>query len=83
MTRAEALALKQFKHLCNCGGYAYSMNGRDRANPHMSWCPQDAEYREWYEAMYSLKSMVEVARESTNAKSQSGISGGGGIVNPG
>lgn len=53
MTQAEALKLKTFKHHCNCGGYAWSMNGRNALNPHMSWCPQRSEYAEWVKALGS------------------------------
>ena len=49
MNLDEAKNLKSFKNYCNCGGYAWSMNGRDRARPHMSWCPQMKEYNEWYD----------------------------------
>ena len=52
MTHDEAKALKTFKHHCTCGGFAHSMNGRDPADPHMRWCPQDEQYREWYAAMH-------------------------------
>lgn len=52
MTLEEATALKSFKHYCTCGGFASSMNGRDPADPHMHWCPQDQEYRAWYRALH-------------------------------
>jgi hypothetical protein len=39
---------KTFKNYCTCGGYAWSMNGRDPKQPHMAWCPQFKEYAEWY-----------------------------------
>lgn len=48
MTREEALELTTFDHYCTCGGFAWSMNGRDPADPHMSWCPQREQYNEWY-----------------------------------
>ena len=48
MTLDEAKNLKTFKNHCNCGGYN-TMNGRDRARPHMAWCPQVHEYNEWYD----------------------------------
>lgn len=51
MTKEEALALKSFKHYCNCGGYAWQMNGRQEERPHMDWCPQYAEYEEWRQAL--------------------------------
>lgn len=44
----EKNSAKTFKNHCTCGGYASSMNGRDRADPHMAWCPQREEYLEWY-----------------------------------
>ncbi len=52
MTREEAQQLKTFKHHCNCGGYAWTINGRPEAQPHMAWCPQHAEYAEWYRALH-------------------------------
>lgn len=55
MTPQEAQNLKSFKHLCICGGYAHSMNGRNPAHPHTSWCPQREEYEEWYQALLSPK----------------------------
>lgn len=39
---------KFFKNHCNCGGYAWTMNGRPESQPHMAWCPQLEEYAEWY-----------------------------------
>jgi len=51
MTYEEAVNLKSFKHYCTCGGFAHQMNGRDPNNPHMSWCPQDEEYREYRAAL--------------------------------
>lgn len=53
MTKIEAENLKTFKHRCNCGGYAWTMNGRPENQPHMSWCPQFHEYRIWYKALNS------------------------------
>lgn len=53
MTHEEAKNLKSFENYCTCGGYAHSMNGRDPANPHMTWCAQKQEYDEWYKALYS------------------------------
>jgi hypothetical protein len=49
---AEAQALRSFKHYCQCGGYAWSMNGRPEQQPHMDWCPQHDEYREWWTALH-------------------------------
>lgn len=40
-----------FKNYCTCGGFAWTMNGRDPANPHMAWCPQLDEYCEWWESL--------------------------------
>jgi hypothetical protein len=40
--------MASFKHYCNCGGYAWQMNGRPQEQPHMDWCPQFAEYAEWW-----------------------------------
>jgi hypothetical protein len=53
VTKDEADKLTSFKNLCNCGGYARSMNGRPENQPHMAWCPQYREYAEWYEAKHS------------------------------
>lgn len=52
MTYEEAKNLKFFKEYCSCGGFAHSMNGRNPARPHMSWCPQMEEYNEWYDALH-------------------------------
>lgn len=51
MTQEEALKLRRFDHHCTCGGYAYSMNGRDPARPHMAYCLQGKQYNEWYDAI--------------------------------
>lgn len=51
MTYDEAKNLKSFKHSCQCGGYAWQMNGRPESAPHMDWCPQRAEYAEWWAAL--------------------------------
>jgi hypothetical protein len=53
MTREQAQALKSFKHYCNCGGFAWQMNGRSQEQPHMDWCPQYDEYAEWWAAMHA------------------------------
>jgi hypothetical protein len=37
-----------FKNYCTCGGYAWRMNGRDPADPHMDYCRQREEYLEWW-----------------------------------
>lgn len=51
MTRDDAEKLRRFDHACACGGHAWQMNGRKEADPHMPWCPQKAQYDEWYRAM--------------------------------
>jgi hypothetical protein len=53
MTKEEAMKKKTFKNCCTCGGYAYSMNGRNPRRPHMDYCPQKDEYNEWYDAFHS------------------------------
>lgn len=40
--------IKTFKNYCTCGGYAWPMNGRPEAQPHMDWCQQREEYAAWY-----------------------------------
>lgn len=40
--------LYTFQYPCNCGGYAWAMNGRPQSQPHMDWCPQFAEYAAWW-----------------------------------
>lgn len=50
MTHEEAIALNSFKNYCTCGGFATGMNKRDPSNPHMPWCPQIKEWKEWYKA---------------------------------
>jgi len=40
-----------FKHFCTCGGYALTVNGRPKEQPHMTWCPQYKEYCAWYVEM--------------------------------
>ena len=59
MTREEAEKLTTFKNYCICGGYACSMNGRNPADPHESWCPQKEEYDAWYLAMNPKGSLNE------------------------
>ena len=51
MTKQEVEQLKTFKNYCTCGGYAWTMNGRQEPQPHMAWCPQASEYGEWYRAL--------------------------------
>jgi hypothetical protein len=54
VTYDEAKTLKSFKEYCTCGGHAWQMNGRPEASPHMAWCPQAAEYAEWWKALHSV-----------------------------
>lgn len=49
MTLNEAKNLKSFTNRCTCGGYAWTMNGRNPARPHLYWCPQEKEYNEWFD----------------------------------
>lgn len=51
MTKEEAENLKSFDHYCTCGGFAHSMNGRPKSDPHMNWCPQKPQYDDWYKAL--------------------------------
>lgn len=46
--------LHSFKNYCMCGGYAWQMNGRSQEQPHMTWCPQYAEYAEWWATTHPL-----------------------------
>lgn len=55
MTHQEALDLKTFQHYCNCGGFAWTMNGRPQEQPHMSWCAQFDEYAEYWEALHNTE----------------------------
>lgn len=55
MTREEALNLKTFNEYCTCGGFAWSMNGRDPRNPHTDYCPQREQYNEWYRLVHSTE----------------------------
>ena len=52
MNKEEAQKLKTFKNYCICGGFAWSMNDRDKRRPHMSYCPQREEYNQWYDALH-------------------------------
>ena len=52
MTKEEAEQLKRFDHICTCGGFAWTMNGRPESDPHVPWCPQKPQYDEWYAAMH-------------------------------
>jgi hypothetical protein len=45
--------MASFENICTCGGYAWAINGRDPANPHMSWCPQLEEYSAWWDATHA------------------------------
>lgn len=40
--------INSYKKYCNCGGYAYTMNGRDPEHPHLHWCAQFKEYEDLY-----------------------------------
>ena len=51
MTKEQAKMLTSFKNHCTCGGYAWRMNGRSKADPHMNYCPQREEYLDWYKAL--------------------------------
>jgi hypothetical protein len=51
MTLEEARTLEGFTHYCTCGAYAGKLTG-DTADPHLYWCPQKEEYRQWYAAMF-------------------------------
>ena len=64
MTRSEAENLKSFDHFCTCGGYAYTMNGRDPRYAHMEWCPQATQYLEWYCAMHPDRAEAACLAES-------------------
>ncbi len=51
--------MASFECYCTCGGYAHSINGRDPANPHMTWCPQYEEYKAWWEATHKKEESDE------------------------
>lgn len=51
----SALKTSTFKNYCNCGGYAWSMNGRPQEQPHMIWCAQYEEYAQWWAATHKDK----------------------------
>ena len=70
MNYDEAKNLKSFKNCCNCGGSAWTMNGRNPARPHMSWCPQIEEYNEWYD----LVGAELIAKDRKETKSKLGYS---------
>ena len=63
MTEPEAKALKSFKNLCNCGGFAHSMNGRQESQPHMAWCSQAAEYADWWNALHPARAGLAAPKE--------------------
>ena len=52
MIKQEAENLISFKNYCNCGGFAFQLNGRPESSPRMHWCPQLEEYEEWYTALH-------------------------------
>ena len=65
----EEANLKSFKNYCTCGGYARDINGRPAEQPHMTWCPQYAEYGEWYRALRKdLGSMIYFIEEEDEWK---------------
>lgn len=53
--------LVTFENYCTCGGYAWQMNGRPEASPHMDWCPQREEYARWYAAKLQEANKAKVA----------------------
>ena len=53
LSRIDELERTSFVNPCTCGGFAWTMNGRDEADPHMDWCPQAEEYKKWYEATHA------------------------------
>lgn len=40
-----------FRNYCTCGGFAWTMNGRNPEQPHMAWCPQLTEYAQWWRSL--------------------------------
>ena len=52
MTKEEAPKMRSFENCCTCGGYAHTINGRPKKQPHRTWCPQYSEYAEWYKAFH-------------------------------
>ena len=62
MTKEDAEKLKRFDHHCTCGGFAWRMNGRPEADPHMKWCPQKKQYDEWWAAMNGANSLYKNIR---------------------
>jgi len=55
--------ITSFKHFCTCGGFAWTMNGRDPASPHLSWCPQRQEYAAWWSSL-PLAEQQKIAERS-------------------
>jgi hypothetical protein len=50
--------MTSFKHYCTCGGFAWTMNGRPKEQPHMAWCPQADEYAQWFNSLPESKPTV-------------------------
>lgn len=59
--KKENEKMTSFKHVCNCGGYAWQLNHRPEKQPHMIWCPQFNEYAEWYKALHEKEVKHEEA----------------------
>jgi hypothetical protein len=72
MTHEDAKNLKSFQKLCNCGGYAWSMNGRSESQPHMEWCPQFQEYKEWWSALHGKDKQERKDERSKQARTATG-----------
>jgi hypothetical protein len=64
MTDQEYVDLKSFKNYCMCGGFAWQLNGRPQSQPHMGWCPQLAEYAEWYQAHLRISNATSKSPQS-------------------
>jgi len=45
--------MKQFKHACNCGGYARRTTENPFWNPHQSYCKQYEEYKAYIKYLKS------------------------------
>ena len=52
INRVDELERTTFTNTCTCGGFAWALNGRPQAQPHMDWCPQADEYKAWYAAVH-------------------------------
>lgn len=53
-----------FKNYCACGGFAWQMNRRPEAQPHMDWCPQREEYAEWFKRTKGSTNAVKAGERS-------------------